>query len=124
MLRNALGKVTYLRIHGRSISDPLVGSLEFEVRSYANAFAGMLEWEEELSNDIIPILDPKFSRATLATLARRPLIDERISGIDARVLRDPEGRSVLAYAFIGKTQLVIAGNTQILASIIEEGVSK
>ncbi len=117
-LRRALGDTITLRVHGQSITTPLLGSLQFSIRSYPNTFAGMLEWENNMAGELIPSLDPNFSRNTLRTLSGRPFVDARVSGLDARVLRTTDGQVALAYVFVGSEHLVIAKNTDILASVI------
>jgi hypothetical protein len=107
-----------LQIYGRTILDPLIGAIEFDVRSYPNAFAGMLEWERVMARDVLLVLYPKFSRNSLLSLEERIFSDERISGIDARVLKNDEGVIVLAYMFLDKSRLVITGNNQVLAMIV------
>ncbi len=123
LARSIDGKAS-LHIYGRTILDPLVGALSFDIRSYPNAFAGMLEWERVLARDILLILRPKFPREEIFFLEERQFSDERIFEIDARVLKNDDGTTILAYMFLDKTHLVIAGNTQILTSLVEEGVAK
>lgn len=117
LLRSVLPGVT-LTVEGRTISDPLIGYLALTSRSYANSAASMLEWEGAMANDLIPLLDPKFKRTRLAELYGRPWSDMRVSGIDTRIMKDADNQVVIAYAFIDKTRIIIAGNEMVLGSVI------
>ncbi len=124
MLQRALGETSVLRVHGKTITDPLIGSIEFSIRSYPNAFLGMLEWEKTIARDLISILDPKFSRTTILGLTGRQFVDERVGSTNIRVLRTIDEQAVLAYMFLDNERLIIARNDEILDLIINEQVPK
>lgn len=118
MLRRALTDAIVFHINTESVSLPPTVSLEWNVRSYPNAFAGMLEWEKNMGRSLISILDPKLSRSIVSSVEGKTFIDKRIAGVDARVLQTDEGRVVLAYVFLNKEYLIIAANDRILATLI------
>ncbi len=117
-LRSILPEII-LTVEGKTISDPLIGYLTLATKSYANSVASMLLWEETMAPDLIPLLDSKFQRSQLIELRNRKWSDKRISEIDARILEDADSRVVIAYAFINKTHIVIAGNDIVLKSAID-----
>ena len=107
-----------LTIEGKMITDPLIGYLTLTTRSYANSVSGMLEWENTMAPDLIPILDPKFSRTRLTELRDRSWADRRVLGIDVRFLDDANGRVVLMYTFIDRVKIIIAGSEQAMESVL------
>lgn len=111
----------------RSFDDPphygiysqnrLTGYLQLPSRSYPNTFAGMLEWEPTMARDLIPVLDPWYGRKNIKDLLGRTFKDEHIDTFDARILRDPSGNTLIAYAFINKKILIITESTDTLLAI-------
>ena len=97
----------------------LTGYLTLHSRSYRNTFAGMLEWETNMAQDLVPIVNPWYARTNLNELWGTTFEDERIGSIDARILRDKSGKIILAYAFFEEETLVIAGNDQTLLALID-----
>ncbi len=89
--------------------EALAGVLTLHSRAYANTFASMLEWEPEMISDLTLPLNPWYNRSTFKTLEGRVFHDERIGTVDARVLKDMLGNTVLLYGFMNKKTLIIAG---------------
>jgi hypothetical protein len=96
-----------------------IGYFVLSTRSYANTYAGMLDWEAKMARDLIPSLVPTYQRTKIQDLEGRAFTDERIGGNDARVLRDMDGKALIAYAFLGQKTLIIAGNDLALRALIE-----
>ncbi len=94
----------------------LTGVITLHTRSYPDAFATLLEWEPSMANDLIPILNPWYSRKDLKNLDGRMFHDELIGTVNARILSDVLGKSLLAYAFVDKKTLYIAGSRETLAA--------
>lgn len=104
--------------YGIYSKEKLTGYLQISSRSYPNTFSGILEWEPRMFEDLTPVLNPWYDRKNISTLRDREFKDERIGTIDARVLRDPEGNTVLAYAFANKETLVISNSTDTLLTLV------
>ena len=92
----------------------LTGVLTLETRSYADAFATLLEWEPNMANDLVPVLNPWYTRKDLKNLDGRMFHDEQIGAINTRILSDMLGNTLIAYAFVNKKTLYIAGNRDAL----------
>ncbi len=105
-----------------------------KVLSYERTFAGMLQWERDMQDDLA-VLYPLYPEAPLAaptiatttkvvngktivatTTVAAPLprtdpprfIDEIVANHDVRALKDGAGRTILLYGYKGKDLLVIA----------------
>jgi len=115
LLRSLNDSVTY----GILTSGDLAGYLKLESRSYPETFAGMLAWESHMAKDLIPALDPKIKQSDIAALNEGGFKDEQIAETPARVLSDPIGRSMLAYAFLDQQTLLIASGRETLRMLIE-----
>ncbi len=94
----------------------LAGILTLETRSYADAFATLLEWEPSMATDLVPVLNPWYSRKDLKNLDGRMFHDEQVGAVNARVLSDMLGNSLIAYAFVDKKTVYIAGSRETLAA--------
>lgn len=101
----------------------LTGVITLRTRSYADAFATLLDWEPDMANDLIPILNPWYGRKELKNLEGRMFHDEQIGIINARVLSDVLGNSLVAYAFVDKKTLYIAGNRDSLTAQLSEALT-
>lgn len=97
----------------------LVGFFEFHTRSYPETFAGMLAWESVMGDDLILLLNPKMKKSDIALLRGRAFKDERIAGVPARVLSNPDNVASIAYAFPDRSTLIIAGGRDTLRTLIE-----
>jgi hypothetical protein len=94
--------------------DGVSGYFLGRVSSYESAFAGMLDWEKNLPRDLLPALNPEFPRKKIIELFGRPFKDERVSGVDARILRDADGKLLLAHAIINRQHIVVTSSEKIL----------
>lgn len=100
-------------------SGEISGFLELRSRSYAETFAGMLRLEKTMASDLIPLLKPTMKKSNVLLLRGRAWNDERIEGVSARVLSDPDGVSSLAYAFLpDRKTLIIAGGRDVLRLLV------
>lgn len=98
----------------------ITGFFKLRTRSYPDTFAGMLNWEKVMANSLILALNPNTKTSDIALLRGRAFRDERIAGINARVLSDPDGVAMIAYAFHDKKTLIIAGGREALRALIEQ----
>lgn len=114
LLRSLAGEPEY-GIHALT---SLGGYFYIRSRSYPNTFAGMLEWEANMARDLIPTFNPLYARKSIPDLTGRAFKDERIGGRDSRVLRDVDGKALIAYTFIDKKYLLITSTDLALASLL------
>lgn len=84
--------------------------------SYENSFAGMLEWERTLKEDLVPVF---VSRDELAQVpADAAFTDMTIRNKDVRVLHDANGKSALVYTFYNQSLLLVASREDALRTLI------
>jgi len=78
------------------------------VDSFQNAFPGMLEWESRMAEDLLPIFaeEETIKNVPTSTLWQDAIIGNR----DTRILKDPNGNTVLLYAFFDGRLLIITDN--------------
>lgn len=104
-------------LYGIYSKEKLTGYIQISSRSYPTTFSGMLLWEPTMYQDLTPVLNPWYDRKNIKNLLGRPFKDERIGTIDARVLRDMQGETVIAYTFVDKKILVITNSTDTLLAV-------
>ncbi|MBA3789469.1 hypothetical protein H0X32_03745 [Patescibacteria group bacterium] len=93
-----------------------------KVISYERTFAGMLDWEPTIANDL-SLLYPAYPSvsviSTSTSASSSPIflpppasagqfVDEIVDNHDARVLRDTAGNSLIIYGYADKQTLIIA----------------
>jgi hypothetical protein len=87
---------------------------------FQNAFAGTLQWEKSMREDLISITRVSNPNETAPLLNAGAFEDSVISNIDARVLKNSEGQVMLAYAFSDKDTIVITTRTEALKAILDK----
>lgn len=81
---------------------------------YDNAFAGMLEWENGMAKDLLPL----FGRVDHVTeLSQRKWDDTVIKNKDTRVLRNFDGSIALVYTFKDQRTLIITTSEDTLLEV-------
>ncbi|MDP2641928.1 MAG: hypothetical protein Q8P21_01390 [bacterium] len=88
-----------------------------KLSSFENAFAGMLQWEKVLAQDIGPL----FSTAPLLreTASESVFTDVTDRNKDIRMLASPGGQSILLYSFFDNNMLIITENIDTLRTLID-----
>ncbi len=81
---------------------------------YDNAFAGMLEWESNAVNDLLPLFDQP---ERVRELSERKWGDMVIKNKDTRVLRNFDGSIALVYMFKDQRTLIITTNEDTLLEV-------
>lgn len=110
-LAQSFGATFLYRIY---VLDRSSGYMILPVRSYPDAFSGMLSWEPRTPTGLVPLLSPWVDRKGLAQLELSPSMrfsDIRIGGVDARMLKDASGSELLVYGFPTKDTLIIAATS-------------
>ncbi len=103
--------------------------LILKVDSYEQAFSGMLEWERTMPQELSPVFigmpRPRtqtelagVSTTTATTVLPTQFKDKIIANHDARALINDQGDTLLLWAFIDRTTLVITTNENTLAELI------
>ena len=115
LLRSLDATITY----GIHSNGKLVGYIKLRSRFHPETFAGMLAWEPRMAEDLITVFDPEVKQSAITALRGRSFKDEQIAGTPARVLSDPDGVSLLAYAFPDQKTLFIAGGKETLRILLE-----
>lgn len=92
---------------------------------FQNAFAGMIQWEKRLPEDLKPFLhsttvveDTGSSTPTISPASRGKFEDRLISNRDVREYITDNGHIVFLYSFIGNDKLVITNSEEALQEII------
>lgn len=111
MLLRSLRPDFMLGFHSFNKNQPF---LVLKTDYYDNAFAGMLEWENKLAEDLLPLFG-KGNRVD--ELSQRKWDDTVIKNKDTRVLRNFDGSIALVYTFKDQRTLVITTNEDTLLEV-------
>jgi hypothetical protein len=87
------------------------------VNSMDNAFAGMLEWEKAIPDEVLPLFSQS-ANSTNDPLKNKNFQDVVINNKDARVLRDNDRNPVITYSFLDSKTLVITQSDSTLRELI------
>lgn len=83
--------------------------------SFEQTYPGMLEWEKNMREDIVPLF---INNPSLVIPSDKEFEDLTISNKDSRVLRDNEGKTVLIYTYIDNEYLLITDTEETLKSLL------
>jgi hypothetical protein len=103
----------FVGVHAIEENAPLI---LLKVASADHAFAGMLDWEKQIGQDLQPFFE---SRGVPVGGEILQFSDLSIDSIDARVVRGADGNIRIIYAIIEKNVLVITDNIQTLREIAD-----
>ena len=122
-----------LGLHSTQGNQPF---LIFKSTSYEQAFAGMLEWEYSIQDDLAPLF-PKSIESALLEIAttsaastsppvqysapriiKTSFLDSTLQNHDTRVVRDAGGTVVFLWSFVDRQTLLITTQADTLAEII------
>lgn len=85
--------------------------LIFKVRSFDLAFSGILDWENNMADDLKDIL-------LVSAPTNQKFQDAIIHNIDSRILYDGENNPTLIYAFFNRQYLIIGANADAFNELI------
>lgn len=94
--------------------------LVFKNTFFQNAYAGMLEWERTMRSDFSALIRVAHPDEPAVDTSSAAFVDSVVSNIDARVLRNAAGQTVLAYAFADRDTAVIAMDEETLAYVLDK----
>ncbi len=115
-LIRALGTSYVMGVYG---SNPRETFILFNVKSYDGAFAGMLNWESYINEDIGSIFDRNISTATSSTITnQRVFTDKILFNKDTRILNASNGQTKILYSFIDPKTLIIVSSETGLRELI------
>lgn len=86
---------------------------------FQNAFAGMLEWEKDMRNDLLSLIQVSYPSEESVPADTDRFEDVVISNIDARALRGGNGWIILAYIFADPETMVVATNENTLKYVLD-----
>lgn len=118
----SLNPALMLGVHSFDGNHPFV---IFQTNFYENAFAGMLEWERYMKDDLSPLFGPAENKISVnnistSTTKTEMLVfsDNIIKNQDTRVLKDGNGDTVLLYSFVDKNIIIITTNEHTLEEVL------
>jgi hypothetical protein len=119
-LTRTLGRNYLLAVHKFDENVPI---LMLSTDSYETAYAGMLEWELHMEEDLTPLF-----RRTAPTRVGQPTLDSQsaagefvdrvVANHDARVLQNQNGDILLLWTFLDRNTIVITTNDSTLKEVI------
>ncbi len=83
---------------------------------FAATYAGMLKWEETMSDDLGKIFGIS---GRLGTTTKK-FIDEELKNKDMRLLKDTLGQTALLYSFLDKNTLLITTNEKAFEGVLSK----
>lgn len=121
-LARSVNNTYMLGIHGSADKQPF---LILKPTFYENAFAGMLDWEMYMAEDLAPFFTTGiengfiiFENAENSAPRRSWFEDKVIENHDTRVLYNKRGEIALLYSFLDRETLIITTNTNTFLEII------
>ncbi len=97
-------------------SNPSHSLLIVKLKSFENAFPGMLEWEPRLVEDMLPLFIDAQELDSVAT--NSVFKDKTIQNHDTRVLRNSYNQIVLIYGFFDNNTLIMTDNENTFRTIV------
>jgi hypothetical protein len=89
--------------------------LLFKVKDYDIVYAGMLQWEKTMLNDMFNLFN--INTVGNISLSEMPFKDALINNKDMRVLYNDAGDNILSYVFIDKNNLIITDNQDTIEKV-------
>ena len=96
----------------------------FQSKDYEYSYAGMLEWENTLENDMTDLFGLNNTDLGEVSMDGDKWKDIIINNRDARVLVDVKGRPILYYIFIDKESILIADSDIVIKELIGRLLTK
>ncbi len=97
-------------------ANPAHTVLLIRLDSFENAFPGMLEWEERLVEDMMPLFINRERLSEIPTISE--FKDKTIQNHDTRILRDSTGEIVLLYGFFDNNMLIITDTEESFRTVL------
>jgi len=113
-LSRSLGDKFMIGIYSLSLGENFP-FLILTTNSYKQTFAGMFAWEKSILNDFYKLFSIEASQNPIQEFR-----DREIDGVDARVLTNTSGETILIYSFIDKDTLIITENEDVFSKILSK----
>lgn len=84
-----------------------------KTNSFENAFAGMLDWEKTMNEDLAPLFGSDFN----GDISFRAFNDVIVKNKDTRILRNDDGEVILMYSFTDAKTIIITTNESVFFEI-------
>ena len=94
-----------------------------QVQDYNYAYAGMLDWESSLANNVMPLFQLDTNENKLQ-LNNRKWSDLIVENKDTRALLNENGKTILYYLFNNKDNLIITDDESTVKEIISKLIIK
>lgn len=91
--------------------------LIIQINSFENAFSGMLDWEKRMAEDLLPVFADEEKVNSFPT--NSPWTDLVVQNRDTRILKDPNGETVLVYGFFEGNLLIISDTEAVWRTLAE-----
>ena len=98
-------------MYGVYSSSENVPFIILRTNDFNNTFAGMLQWESSIVEDLSPLFGEMRFEEEGVVLAE-DFTDEIINNQDARILRHSNGDTALLYSFPNTTTVIITTDTE------------
>lgn len=102
-----------------ALADITAPFIVLTTHSYSDAFSGMIAWEKTMLEDLSPFFDRGILRdtVTVAIEGDGSFEDLVLQNMDTRVLRDAKGNIIIAYTFIDRGTIIVAGDIRTLVAV-------
>ncbi|PJE74518.1 MAG: hypothetical protein COV01_00595 [Candidatus Taylorbacteria bacterium CG10_big_fil_rev_8_21_14_0_10_41_48] len=87
---------------------------------FQNAYPGMLEWEKDMRNGLLPIIQIGRPDVTSINTNNDIFTDKVISNKDVRELDDTNGVPIILYTFVDKNTILITTNEKSLKELLNK----
>jgi hypothetical protein len=87
---------------------------------FQNAFPGMLEWEKEMRNGLLPLIQVGRPGIEAVTTNSDIFVDRVMSNKDVRELRGTNGNPIILYTFTDKNTILITTNEKSLRELVNK----
>lgn len=112
ILENAFPEFNIFAVYGENSS-----GLAFiiKTKNFSKAYSSMLSWEKTIWASFKPFLNAE----DITNISQFSFADEIVRNHDARVLKNADNKSILAYAIFNKQFVVIAASREALSTILQ-----
>jgi hypothetical protein len=105
---------------GVHVFDGLAPFIILKTSFFQNTFPGMLEWEKEMRNGLLPFI--QIGRPSIKTITTNTDIfrDRVLANKDVRELDDENGDPIILYTFVDKDTVLITTNEKSLRELLNK----
>lgn len=116
-LLRALDTQYMFGIYANSTNEPFI---LLTTSDYANAFNGMLKWEETMPADLGKLFSIPVNTSTTTA---HVFTDEATSNKDLRILSNANGKTILLYTFLDKHTILITSTEEVFNAMLGKFVT-